>query len=242
MTMSDMGLFALCKIFTLPSSKASRAHQRLVTNLGNAELVIGPLNLSLRSSAPKAECKIPANFARRRRRIAVCRHGGREQACRNAQTERRSHDIAPNRFRVCSWGSPRRAAPGSASATAAAASTADRGAGAATGSAGSSTIRDTNTVYRDCVLHRYRYRIRHPRHEGYRRSRSRSIAAWNAHSNFESGAVQRNLLGPRYRVRHTQTPFGRLHPGLRRGSAIRPPIRARDRDSAPPLKAAHASC
>jgi hypothetical protein len=40
----------------------------------NAELVIGPLNLSLCRSVSRGELKIPANFAVRRRRIAVCRN------------------------------------------------------------------------------------------------------------------------------------------------------------------------
>ena len=198
--------------------------------------VIGPLNLSLPSSASKAEVEIPANFALRRRRIAVCRHRRCEQACRNAQTERRSHDIAPDRVRVCPWSSPGHAAPDGASPSAAAASTADRG--AATGSASSGTTRcnDADTVYRDRVLHRERYSIWHPRHERDRRSGSSSFTARNAHPTLESCALQRNILGPRYRVRNTQTPVGRLHPRLRRGPAIRPPIRSRHRAFGPSLR------
>jgi len=154
-----------------------------------------------------------------------------ESAHGNKQTPSGTRDLGPDVLCVCPWNSP-----GSATPSAATPSAATRSATAASsGNASSGTPRCTITVYGDCVLHRQRYRIWHPRLERYRRSGSGSIAARNAHSDYESCALQRNVLGPRYGGRNTQTPFGRLYPRLRRGATIRPPIRSRDRDSGPAL-------
>jgi len=128
--------------------------------------------------------------------------------------------------------SPGGAPPDTAAAGAADPSPAARGAATAGADhASTDTIGCTSTVYSDRVLHRHRYRIRHSRHERDRRGGSGSPAARNAHSPYESGALQRNVLGPRYWERNTQTSSRRLYPRLRRGAAIRPQIRPRDRDS-----------
>ena len=131
---------------------------------------------------------------------------------------------------------PDTAAPSAAAPSTAGPSTAARGAAAAgADNTSTDTIGYTITVYSDCVLHRQRYRIRHSRHERDRRGGSGSPAARNADSPYESCALQRNVLGPRYRGRNTQTSSRRLYPRLRRGAAIRPQIRPRDRDSGPAL-------
>ena len=128
--------------------------------------------------------------------------------------------------------SPGGAAPDTAAASPAATNSPARGTPAAgADNASTDTIGYTISVYSDCVLHRQRYRIRHSCHERDRRGGSGSPAARNAHSAYESRAVQRNVLGPRYGGRNTQTSSRRLYPRLRRGAAIRPQIRPRDRDS-----------
>jgi hypothetical protein len=154
--------------------------------------------------------------------------------------ERCSRDAAPDRVRMYPRSSPRGTAPDTAAASAAAPSNAARGAATAgAGNASSGTTGYTVSVYGDRVLHRQRYRIWHPGLERHGRGGSGSLAARNAHSDYESCALQRNVLGPRYGGRDTQTPFGRLYPRLHRGAAIRPPIRSRDRDPAAALRPRH---
>ena len=185
----------------------------------------------MRSSAPAFEFKTPANFTVQRHRIAVCGKPHHEEARQNRSTKRQSGDIAPDRFRVCAWNSPYCATANTAAASAVAGGAAARRAN----DASSGTTGDTISVYGDCVLQRQHYRIWHSRLERHRRRGSGSFAARNAHSDYESCALQRNVLGSRHGGRNTQTPFGRLSARLRRGATIRPPIRSRDRHSGPAL-------
>jgi hypothetical protein len=69
MTISDMVVSADRRMTIAP------AHiNAWFANPGNAELVIGPLNLSMGSTASTVEFEIPVNFRERCGRIAVCRN------------------------------------------------------------------------------------------------------------------------------------------------------------------------
>src|SRR6266542_649655 len=82
-----------------------------------------------------------------------------ESAHGNKQTPSGTRDPGPDVLCVCPWNSP-----GSATPSAATPSAATRSATAAgSGNASSGTPCCTITVHGDCVLHRQRYRIWHPR-------------------------------------------------------------------------------
>ena len=201
------------------------------------KLVVGVLNLSTRSSCIDTPIQdLREFFAATPPDRSLRATPPREYACHSSEAECGSRNAAPDRLCVCPRSSPGAGAPNTATANAAAP---DTGAGSAPAAradnASSGTTGFTITLHGDCVLHWQRYRIRHPRLERYGRRGSGGLAARNAHSHYESCALQRNVLGPRYRVRHTQTPFGSLHPGLCGGAAIRPPIRSCDGDSAAAL-------
>ena len=201
------------------------------------KLVIGVLNLSTRSSCIDTPIQDSREFfAATPPDRSLRATPPREYACHSSTTECRSGNAAHDRLCVCPRSSPGADAPNTATANAPAPDTGAGGAAAAgADNASSGTTGYTITLHGDCVLHRQRYGIRHPRLERDGRRGSGSLAARYAHSDYESCALQRNVLGPRYGVRNTQTPFRRLYPRLRRGAAIRPPIRSCDGDSAAAL-------
>jgi hypothetical protein len=178
------------------------------------KLVIGVLNLSTRSSCIGTPIQDSREFfAATPPDRSLRATPPREYACHSTETECRSGHAAHDRLCVCPRSSPGADAPNTATANASAPDTAASGGDTSGASHGSSrTTGDTITLHGDCVLHRQRYGIRHPRLERYGRRGSGRPAARNAHSDYESCAVQRNVLGPRYGVRDTQTPFGSLHP------------------------------
>jgi hypothetical protein len=157
-----------------------------------------------------------------------------ESAHGNKQTPSGARDLDPHVLCVCPRNSPGAATPGAASPGAATRSAT----AASSGNASSRTRCCPITVHRDCVLQRSDHCVWHPGLERHHRSRPCGLAAGNARSHHGSCVVQRDVLGPRYRRRNTQTPSGPVYPGLRRGATIRPPIRSRDRASGQALKAA----